>query len=90
MKPISFGNVIVWPRIPRLTAGVKLHHQNGNARASNAVVMPVIRIDRPAPEYNDIQKIIAATMRGQQTNKRMSRRNTLALEKLQRMWRNPA
>lgn len=91
MTVLSFRNIIVWPLIPRPTAGVKLHDQpikgNPPKGANNVVVMPVVRIDyKPAPSYNDIQKVLAKTMRAQ----RYSKRSKYAQEKLRRMFLDKA
>lgn len=90
MTILSFGKIIVWPKLPQPTAGVKLHDQpiKGNPDPHNVVVMPVVRIERiakPAPSYNDIQKIVAKTMRSQ----RYTKRSTYAAEKLRKMFLNP-
>ncbi len=88
MTVLKFRNIIVWPRIPRLTAGVKLHEQTSRDPAvNNIAILPVVRIERkkeskPEPSYNEIQKIISKTMRGQ----RYSKRSAGALEKLRKMW----
>lgn len=93
MTVIKIRNIIVWPRIPRLTAGVKLHNQSGAAcdpNLNNVVVLPVVSIAPYAAvteaKYNDIQKIIAKTMRAQ----RYSKTSRYALEKLKKMRLNPA
>ena len=92
-RPISFGNIIVWPVIPRLADGVKLHAQNPRdpVFTRNVVVMPIIKIERHEDrQYNDIQKIVAATMRNQRTSRRMALLNSRALEKLRKMHLNKA
>lgn len=92
MTVIKFRNVIVWPVIPRLTAGVKLHDQSehlGHWTNSNVVILPVVYVQRKTiseAQYNDIQKVVAKTMRGQ----RYTKRSQYALEKLRKMHLNPA
>ncbi len=83
MTVISFRNIIVWPIIPRLTASAKLRNRTGDLERDNVVVLPVVKIEhKPEPSYNDIQKIVAKTMRDQ----RYSKRSTGALERLRKMW----
>lgn len=93
IRPISRGNIIVWPLVPRLTSGVNLARQNGDHPAPNVVILPMVRFERAWMAdirlLNNID-VIRATMRNQRTNKRMARRNTYALEKLKRDFLNPA
>lgn len=97
IKPIVRGNIVVWPVIPNLTAGVKLHDQSPrNASPENVAVIPVVRIDRHSADlraeivaeakYNDIQDIIAKTMRGQ----RAIKHNPHVMKKLRAMFKYPA
>lgn len=92
IKPIVRGNIVVWPVIPNLTAGVKLHDQHPRDPVTdNVAVLPVIRIERkapskPEPTYNDIQDIIAKTMRGQ----RAIKHNPHVMKKLRAMFKYPA
>lgn len=97
MTVISFGKIIVWPRIPRLTAGINLHNQSPrDPCADNVTFIPVVRIDRETADvranvadearYNYIQKIISQTMRSQ----RYTKTSRYALEKLRKMHLDPA
>lgn len=93
MTVISFRNIIVWPKRPQARAGVKLHDQTPSmmdTSINNVVVLPVISIAPKAEDteakYNDIQKIIAKTMRSQ----RYTKTSRYALEKLKKMQLNPA
>lgn len=90
IKPIVRGNIVVWPVIPSLTAGVKIHDQSPrNASPDNVVIIPVAHVTRKTiseAQYNDIQKVVAKTMRGQ----RYTKRSQYALDKLRKMHLNPA
>ena len=92
MKPIIRRNIIVWPVIPVLTSGVKLHDQSPrDPCVDNVAVLPVVRIERkpqskPEPTYNDIQAIVAKTMRGQ----RPVKHNPHVIKKLRAMFKYPA
>jgi hypothetical protein len=94
MTIIKFRNVIVWPVIPRLTRGVKLHDQRGGGSPDNVTVLPVVHvtrktIDKPRltkAQYNDIQKIVLKTMRGQ----RYTKRSGQAAKKLRSVFINKA
>ncbi len=85
MTVIAIKNIIVWPRIPQAHQSVKETMKG----ADNVVVLPIIRIERfskPEPTYNDIQKIVAKTMRGQ----RATKHNPHVIKKLRAMFKYPA
>lgn len=90
IKPIVRGNIVVWPVIPNLTTGVKLHDQSPRTPSTdNVVIIPVAHVTRKTiseAQYNDIQKVVAKTMRGQ----RATKHNPHVIEKLRAMFKYPA
>lgn len=81
IKPIIRGNVIVWPKIPQA------RDPGAGTLTNNIVVLPVVHVTaKSEPSYNDIQKIVAKTMRGQ----RVKKHNPHVIEKLRATFIYPA
>ncbi len=102
MTNITIGNIIVWPRIPRLTKGVDLARQRTVQSGKNVVVLPVIRIEgkrgnrrkrHPRPNWMDHVHlkpnnigVVRATMRAQRYDARYEQ----AQKALREIFGNPA